>query len=71
MGSRPRPKELTDEYLGADSLSWNADLYALLSLTLVRMVSVGLAMIGSRARRPTVAFLGWFGPVASHRSCSP
>ena len=26
------------------------------------MVPVGLAMLGSGARRPTVAFLGWFGP---------
>ena len=26
------------------------------------MVPVALAMLGSRARRPTVAFLGWFGP---------
>jgi NhaP-type Na+/H+ or K+/H+ antiporter len=37
-------------------------VYALLSLTLVRMVPVGLAMLGSGARRPTVGFLGWFGP---------
>ena len=26
------------------------------------MVPVALAMLGSGARRPTVAFLGWFGP---------
>ena len=45
-----------------DDLSAEIVLYALLSLTLVRMVPVGLAMIGSGARRPTVAFLGWFGP---------
>ena len=37
-------------------------LYAVLSLTLVRMVPVVLAMLGSRARPPTVGFLGWFGP---------
>ena len=37
-------------------------LYALLSLTVVRMVPVALAMLGSGARPPTVAFLGWFGP---------
>lgn len=36
--------------------------YALLSLTLVRMVPVALGLIGSGARAPTVAFLGWFGP---------
>ena len=37
-------------------------MYALLSLTVVRMVPVAVAMLGSGARRPTVAFLGWFGP---------
>ena len=36
--------------------------YAVLSLTLVRMVPVAIAMLGSRARPPTVLFLGWFGP---------
>ena len=45
-----------------DDLSAEVILYALLSLTVVRMVPVGLAMIGSGARAPTVAFLGWFGP---------
>ena len=34
----------------------------MLSLTLVRMLPVAIAMIGSGARTPTVAFLGWFGP---------
>jgi NhaP-type Na+/H+ or K+/H+ antiporter len=37
-------------------------LYSALSLTAVRMVPVILAMIGSGARPPTLAFLGWFGP---------
>jgi len=37
-------------------------LYAVLSLTLVRLVPVGIAMLGTGARRPTVGFLGWFGP---------
>ena len=36
--------------------------YAVLSLTLVRMLPVGIAMLGTDARRPTVGFLGWFGP---------
>jgi NhaP-type Na+/H+ or K+/H+ antiporter len=26
------------------------------------MIPVGLAMLGTGARRPTVSFLGWFGP---------
>ena len=45
-----------------DDLSGAVVLYAFLSLTLVRMVPVALAMLGSGARPPTVAFLGWFGP---------
>ena len=36
--------------------------YAVLSLTVVRMVPVAIAMFGTNARRPTVLFLGWFGP---------
>jgi NhaP-type Na+/H+ or K+/H+ antiporter len=43
-------------------VSWKLALYAVLSLTLVRMVPVAIAMWGSRARAPTVGFLGWFGP---------
>ena len=45
-----------------DDLTAEVVLYALLSLTLVRMVPVAVAMLGSGARPPTVAFLGWFGP---------
>ncbi len=45
-----------------EDLSWSIVAYALLSLTLVRMIPVGLALIGTRARRSSVAFLGWFGP---------
>jgi len=37
-------------------------LYAVLSLTVVRMVPVALALIGTRLRPTTVAFMGWFGP---------
>jgi NhaP-type Na+/H+ or K+/H+ antiporter len=36
--------------------------YAVLSLTIVRMLPVAVAMTGSRAQPPTVLFLGWFGP---------
>ena len=43
-------------------LSWQLALYSVLSLTLVRMIPVAVAMLGSRARPPTVGFLGWFGP---------
>ena len=43
-------------------VSWQAALYAVLSLTIVRMLPVAIAMFGSGARRQTVGFLGWFGP---------
>ena len=43
-------------------ITWQVVVYALLSLTLVRMVPVALALAGTGARRPTVAFMGWFGP---------
>jgi len=36
--------------------------YAVLSLTLVRMVPVAIALRGTGLGRPTVLFMGWFGP---------
>jgi sodium/hydrogen antiporter len=45
-----------------DDLGWEVVVYAVLSLTVVRMLPVALALLGSGARRPTVAFVGWFGP---------
>ncbi len=45
-----------------DDLTWELVLYALLSLTVVRMLPVAVATLGTRARPPTTAFLGWFGP---------
>ena len=45
-----------------DGLTWRIGLYAVASLTVVRMLPVAVAMLGTGARRPTVAFLGWFGP---------
>jgi len=37
-------------------------VYAVLSLTLVRMVPVAIALLGTGLRAPSVAFMGWFGP---------
>lgn len=37
-------------------------IYALLSLTLLRMVPVAIALIGTRMQLSTVVFMGWFGP---------
>jgi NhaP-type Na+/H+ or K+/H+ antiporter len=45
-----------------DEVTWQIGLYAILSLTVARMLPVALAMLGTGARGPTVAFLGWFGP---------
>jgi sodium/hydrogen antiporter len=45
-----------------DELTWEVLLYGALSLTVVRMLPVALAVLGTHARPPTVAFLGWFGP---------
>ncbi len=44
------------------AVSWTIALYAILSLTVARMLPVAVAMLGAGARRPTVGFLGWFGP---------
>ncbi|MFK8017185.1 MAG: cation:proton antiporter, partial [Gammaproteobacteria bacterium] len=37
-------------------------LYALLSLTVLRMLPVWLSLLGTGVRLPTALFLGWFGP---------
>ncbi len=36
--------------------------YAVLSLTVVRMLPVALAVLGMGLSRSTVLFMGWFGP---------
>ncbi|MDJ0866787.1 MAG: cation:proton antiporter [Myxococcota bacterium] len=36
--------------------------YAVLSLTIARMLPVALSVIGLRLDAPTILFLGWFGP---------
>ncbi|MEM7137670.1 MAG: sodium:proton antiporter [Myxococcota bacterium] len=45
-----------------EELSWASVAYAVLSLTLIRMLPVAVALIGTGLRWPTVLFLGWFGP---------
>jgi NhaP-type Na+/H+ or K+/H+ antiporter len=42
--------------------TWRDLAFAVLALTLVRMVPVALALLGTRLDRGTVALLGWFGP---------
>jgi sodium/hydrogen antiporter len=43
-------------------LSAQPILYAILSLTVIRMVPVAIALIGTHLRPTTLAFMGWFGP---------
>jgi NhaP-type Na+/H+ or K+/H+ antiporter len=43
-------------------LDWRIAVYAVASLTVVRVLPVAIAMLGTGARCPTIAFLGWFGP---------
>ncbi len=44
------------------SFSWDIVLYAMLSLTLVRMVPVFLVLAGMNLRADEKLFMGWFGP---------
>jgi NhaP-type Na+/H+ or K+/H+ antiporter len=43
-------------------LSWEVALYALLSLSVIRMLPVGISLIRTRLRSISVLFMGWFGP---------
>ena len=43
-------------------LSAKPIVYAILSLTVIRMVPVALVLMGTHLRASTVAFMGWFGP---------
>ncbi len=45
-----------------EQVSWQICLYAVLSLTVVRMLPVAISLYRSHAQAPTVAFIGWFGP---------
>ena len=55
-------KQGSDEQFLFDRLNWTLLLYAVSSLTVIRMVPVALALIGSGLDRNTVLFVGWFGP---------
>jgi sodium/hydrogen antiporter len=44
------------------SLSWEVALYALLSLTVIRLLPVALSLAGTHLRVVSVLFMGWFGP---------
>lgn len=45
-----------------DVAGWEHVLFALLSLTALRMVPVAVSLLGSGLRPQTALFIGWFGP---------
>jgi NhaP-type Na+/H+ or K+/H+ antiporter len=45
-----------------DDFSWQVVLYALLSLTVIRMLPVFLVLAGMNVRTDEKLFIGWFGP---------
>jgi sodium/hydrogen antiporter len=45
-----------------EDLTWQIALYAVLSLTVVRMVPVAIVLVGTRLGRATILLVGWFGP---------
>jgi NhaP-type Na+/H+ or K+/H+ antiporter len=47
---------------GLQAAGWSDLVFAVLALTVVRMVPVAVALAGSGLDRATVAFIGWFGP---------
>jgi NhaP-type Na+/H+ or K+/H+ antiporter len=47
---------------GLEGVGWRDVVFAVLALTVVRMVPVALSLLGSGLDGATVAFIGWFGP---------
>jgi sodium/hydrogen antiporter len=45
-----------------EGLTWPLLVYAALSLTVVRILPVAIALVGSGLSRASIVFMGWFGP---------
>ena len=45
-----------------EAFNWRVVLYAVLSLTVVRMLPIFLSLTGTGVRTDSKLFLGWFGP---------
>lgn len=45
-----------------DYMTWNVFIYALLSLTVIRMLPIYISFIGSNIDLKSRLFMGWFGP---------
>ena len=48
--------------LAIEHVSWQLLAYAVLSLTIIRMVPVALSVVGLGLQPATTVFVGWFGP---------
>ncbi len=44
------------------NITWQILLYAVLSLTVIRMLPVAISLIGTKLGTDSVLFIGWFGP---------
>ena len=56
----------------SSSMSWRTVVYAVLALTVLRLVPVALCLWGSHLDWWSVAFIGWLSHAASSPpSCSP
>ena len=44
------------------SMTWSMVAFAIVALTVVRMVPVAISLIGTGLKLPTVLYIGWFGP---------
>jgi NhaP-type Na+/H+ or K+/H+ antiporter len=47
---------------GFEAANWRIVIFAILALTVVRMVPVAISLIGGGLSRTTVGVVGWFGP---------
>ena len=54
--------KLSNVHSGLERFSWDVCLYALCSLTVVRMVPVFLCLWGTSLDAGQKLFMGWFGP---------
>ena len=48
--------------MALQSLTWQVVVYAVLSLTVIRMAPIAAALAGARLGRTAVVLVGWFGP---------
>ena len=44
------------------NITWQIIIYAVLSLTVIRMLPVAISLIGTKLGSDSVLFIGWFGP---------